>query len=174
MKNICKKFPGVNALNQVDFDLYAGEVHVLVGENGAGKSTLAKCILGIYQLDEGEMYLGDKKISFRNPKEALDNGIAAVYQELTLVPYLNAVQNIYLNREQVIKGAGIINQKKMLEEAKKYLSLLECDIDLKTPVKYLDVAEQQIIEIARLYITRRLLYLMNLHRHYQKGNRCAF
>lgn len=149
MKNICKKFPGVNALNQVDFDLYAGEVHVLVGENGAGKSTLAKCILGIYQLDEGEMYLGDKKISFRNPKEALDNGIAAVYQELTLVPYLNAVQNIYLNREQVIKGAGIINQKKMLEEAKKYLSLLECDIDLKTPVKYLDVAEQQIIEIAK-------------------------
>lgn len=149
MKNICKHFPGVTALDQVDFDLYAGEVHVLVGENGAGKSTLAKCILGIYQLDGGEMYLGDKKVSFRNPKEALDNGIAAVYQELTLVPYLNAVQNIYLNREQIIKGTGLISQKKMVEEAKKYLSLLECNIDLKTPVKYLDVAEQQIIEIAK-------------------------
>lgn len=149
MKNICKYFPGVNALNQVDFDLYAGEVHVLVGENGAGKSTLAKCILGIYQPDGGDIFLGDKKIFFKNTKEALNHGIAAVYQELTLVPYLNAIQNIYLNREQKIKGTGIINSRKMLEDAKKYLSLLGCDIDLKTPVKYLDVAEQQIIEIAK-------------------------
>ena len=97
VKGLTKSFPGVVALSNVDFTLKAGEVHVLVGENGAGKSTLAKCILGVYKPDSGQMYLNNEPVSFSDPKDALDHGIAAVYQELTMVPYLNAPQNIFLN-----------------------------------------------------------------------------
>ncbi len=150
VKGITKIFPGVKALDDVDFDLHSGEVHVLVGENGAGKSTLAKCILGVYQPDHGEMYLNGEPVSFHNPKEALEKGIAAVYQELTMVPYLNAAQNIYLNREPKIKGTPLINLKKMRDDAKKYLDLLgSSNIDLNTPVTNLDIADQQVIEIAK-------------------------
>jgi ribose transport system ATP-binding protein len=108
---------------------------VLVGENGAGKSTLAKCILGVYKPDSGQMYLNNEPVSFSDPKDALDHGIAAVYQELTMVPYLNAPQNIFLNLEPEYKFTKIINYKKMEQEAKSFLDILGCqDIDLKTPV----------------------------------------
>ena len=150
VKKLCKEFPGVKALDQVDFDLYAGEVHILVGENGAGKSTLAKCILGAYQPDGGELFLEGKKIDFKTPKEALANGIAAVYQELTMIPYLNAAQNIFFNREPVYKGTNIINYKRMQRESRELLKTLNCEhIDTYKPVKYLGVAEQQMIEIAK-------------------------
>lgn len=150
VKGMTKVFPGVKALNNVDFDLERGEVHVLVGENGAGKSTLAKCILGVYQPDQGEIYLNGTQVSFPNPKEALQEGIAAVYQELTMVPYLNAAQNIFLNREPRILGTPIINQKKMQSEARRYLQMLGSNsIDTKIPVTRLDLAEQQMIEIAK-------------------------
>ncbi len=150
VKEITKVFPGVKALDDVDFELRRGEVHVLVGENGAGKSTLAKCILGVYQPDGGEIYLNGEKTSFPNPKDALDQGIAAVYQELTMVPYLNAAQNIFLNRELLFPGTGLINHKKMRSEAKTYLDLLGSTcIDMTVPVTALDVAEQQMIEIAK-------------------------
>lgn len=150
VKGLTKEFPGVKALDTVDFDLYAGEVHILVGENGAGKSTLSKCILGAYQPDAGEIYLEDRKVSFKSPKEALASGIAAVYQELTMIPYLNAAQNIYFNREPVYKGTNIINQKLMQKDAKALLKMLNCEhIDTNKPVKYLGVAEQQMIEIAK-------------------------
>ena len=96
---ITKVFPGVKALNQVDFDLRAGEVHILLGENGAGKSTLAKCLLGAYNPEEGEIRLHGETVKFFSAKDALKKGIAAVYQEFTLVPYLNVAQNIFLNRE---------------------------------------------------------------------------
>ena len=150
VKGITKSFPGVVALSDVDFTLKAGEVHVLVGENGAGKSTLAKCILGVYKPDSGQMYLNNEPVSFSDPKDALDHGIAAVYQELTMVPYLNAPQNIFLNREPEYKFTKIINYKKMEQEAKSFLDILGCqDIDLKTPVLKFDVATQQMIEIAK-------------------------
>lgn len=150
VKGLTKEFPGVKALDSVDFNLYPGEVHVLVGENGAGKSTLAKCILGVYQPDGGEIFIDGKKVFINNPKEALDFGIAAVYQELTTVPYLNAAQNIFLNREPMFRGTQLIDHKKMRAEAAKYLSLLGANhIDLNTPVANLDVAEQQMIEIAK-------------------------
>lgn len=145
-----KVFPGVKALDNVDFSLHSGEVHVLVGENGAGKSTLAKCILGVYQPDAGEIFMNGQKVSFRNPKEALQKGIAAVYQELTMVPYLNAAQNIFLNREPRLLGTPLVNRKLMQQEARRYLDLLGSqDIDTNLPVTRLDVAEQQMIEIAK-------------------------
>ncbi len=149
-KKISKYFPGVTALDQVDLEVYPGEVHVLVGENGAGKSTLAKCFLGVHQPDGGEIYLNGEKVTFQNPKDALKKGIAAVYQELTMVPYLNAAQNIFLNREPRIPGTPLINQKKMMEDAGELLeSLSNHCINLKVPVTKLDVAEQQMIEIAK-------------------------
>ncbi len=150
VKGLTKEFPGVKALDNVDFDLYPGEVHVLVGENGAGKSTLAKCILGVYQPDGGDIYFDGKKVTINHPKEALDHGIAAVYQELTTVPYLNAAQNIFLNREPFFPGTQIINHKKMRADARKFLDLLGATtIDLNIPVANLDVADQQMIEIAK-------------------------
>lgn len=150
VKGISKFFPGVCALDQVDFDLLPGEVHVLVGENGAGKSTLAKCVLGLYQHDGGEFTLEGKPVSFKSPKEGLDHGVVAVYQELTMVPYLNAAQNIFLNREPLIKGTPFVNHKKMQSDAKEILRSLGSDnIDTKIPVKLLDVAQQQMIEIAK-------------------------
>lgn len=150
VSELTKEFPGVKALDKVNFDLFAGEVHILVGENGAGKSTLSKCILGAYQPDGGEIYLEDKKTNFKSPKEALANGIAAVYQELTMIPHLNAAQNIFFNREPVYRGTGIINSKLMQKRAKELLKLLNCEhIDTNKPVKFLGVADQQMIEIAK-------------------------
>lgn len=150
VKGITKEFPGVKALDKVDFDLYPGEVHILVGENGAGKSTLSKCILGMYQPEQGEIFLEGKKVNFKTPKEALSQGIAAVYQELTMIPHLNAAQNIFFNREPVYKGTTIMNQKLMQKQAKEILETLNCGyIDTTKPVKYLGVAEQQMIEIAK-------------------------
>lgn len=145
-----KVFPGVKALDCVNFDLMPGEVHVLVGENGAGKSTLAKCILGVYQPDAGEIRLDGKVVHFPSPKEALAHGIVAVYQELTMVPYLNAAENIFLNREPLFKGTRIIDKRKMQADAKAILKMLGCEsIDTTVPVKLLGVASQQMIEIAK-------------------------
>ncbi|MCB6202005.1 sugar ABC transporter ATP-binding protein [Extibacter muris] len=150
VEGLTKEFPGVKALDNVKFDLCPGEVHILVGENGAGKSTLAKCILGAYEPEEGRIFLEGRQVNFKTPKEALANGIAAVYQELTMIPHLNAAQNIFFNREPVYKGGRIINQKLMQRQAKEILKTLNCEgIDTTKPVKYLGVAEQQMIEIAK-------------------------
>ena len=147
--HITKIFPGMKALDDVDFDLQEGEVHILVGENGAGKSTLAKVILGAYRADGGEIFLDDKRVSFTSVKDALSKGIAAVYQELTLVPHLNAAQNIFFNREPKTKF-GLIDLKQMKKKAKELLALLNCSyIDISRPVHDLSVAEQQMIEIAK-------------------------
>jgi ribose transport system ATP-binding protein len=146
---ITKLFPGVKALDKVDFDLRAGEVHLLVGENGAGKSTLAKCLLGAYALEEGEIVLDGEKVRFSEPKDALEKGIVAVYQEFTLIPFLSVAQNIFLNREYKTR-LGLLDKARMEREAKKILSMLNCDyIDVKSVVKYLPIAEQQMVEIAK-------------------------
>lgn len=150
MTGISKQFPGVRALKNVDFTLRAGEVHILVGENGAGKSTLAKIILGAYQPDEGELYLGEQKCSFSSPKDAIEQGIVAVYQELALVPYLDVAQNIYLGRERLYKGTPFVNAKQMHRDARELLSLLNCgDMDTARKVKSFGIAQQQMIEIAK-------------------------
>ena len=148
-QHITKIFPGMKALDDVDFDLQAGEVHILVGENGAGKSTLAKVILGVYRQDEGEIFLEGERMESSGTKDVLAKGIVAVYQELTLIPYLNVAQNIFLNREFKTK-LGFINHKKMEEEALSLLKSLNCEyINVKSPVKKLSVAEQQMVEIAK-------------------------
>lgn len=100
MKNITKTFPGVKALDKVDFSLKKGEVHALVGENGAGKSTLMKVLNGIYKRDSGEILLKGESVEFKNTKEAQNAGLAIIHQELELIPYLNAAENIFLGREE--------------------------------------------------------------------------
>jgi len=146
---ITKLFPGVTALDNVDFDLKKGEVHILVGENGAGKSTLAKVLLGAYIPEGGEIKLEGQPVSLKSAKDGLAHGIAAVYQEFTLVPYLNVSQNIFLNREPKNK-VGLVDHKKMEKDAAELLKSLNCDyIDVKAYVKTLSVAEQQMVEIAK-------------------------
>ena len=148
-KHITKLFPGMKALDDVDFDLQEGEVHILVGENGAGKSTLSKVILGAYHAEEGEIVYQGEKVNFSGTKDALAKGITAVYQENSLVPYLNAAQNIFLNREYRTK-TGLLDAKRMEKEAKELLTSLQCGyIDVKQPVKRLNTAQQQMVEIAK-------------------------
>ncbi|MBQ9156341.1 MAG: sugar ABC transporter ATP-binding protein [Eubacterium sp.] len=150
IRGLTKVFPGVKALDQVDFDLYPGEVHILVGENGAGKSTLSKCLLGVYQPDEGEIFYDGQPVRFSSPRDALQAGIAAVYQELTMIPWLTAPQNIFFNREPRIKGTPLIDKKKMTEDCRALLEGLHSSaINLSVPVKKLGVAEQQMLEIAK-------------------------
>ena len=149
VQHITKKFPGMKALDDVDFDLRTGEVHILVGENGAGKSTLAKVLLGAYKKDEGEIFFKGEKVELSGTKDAIEKGIVAVYQELTLIPYLNVAQNIFINREFKTR-LGLIDHKKMEEEAGAILKSLNCEtINVKSPVKELNVAEQQMVEIAK-------------------------
>jgi len=147
IKNVTKEFPGVLALDNVSFNIRRGEVHVLIGENGAGKSTLMKILSGVYQANGGKVLLNGNEIDFSNPKEAQLAGISIIYQEFSLIPYLNAVENIFLGREY--KKNGVLDKKGMREEAKELLEVLDVEIDLKKSVNQLSVAEQQFIEIAK-------------------------
>ncbi len=150
LKQISKTFPGVKALQSVDFALYPGEVHVLAGENGAGKSTLTKCILGIYTPDEGQIIYQGREIRFDNAHQAIEMGIGAVYQELTMIPYLDAARNIFFGKEPTYGISPVISTGEMYEEAGKILDQLHCsDLDLHVPVKGLSMARQQMIEIAK-------------------------
>ncbi|MGB4407270.1 MAG: sugar ABC transporter ATP-binding protein [Sphaerochaeta sp.] len=149
ISEITKLFPGVRALDKVDFNLRAGEVHILVGENGAGKSTLAKVLLGVYQPDHGDIFLDEKKISFHTPEDAINVGIVAVYQEFTLIPYLSVAENIFIGREYKNR-LGFVDHKRMQKESRELLHSLNSDyIDVTSPVKTLSVAEQQMVEISK-------------------------
>ena len=113
MKNINKRFPGVYALKNVNFELKSGEVHALLGENGAGKSTLIKVLGGIYLAEEGDIEIEGKNVSIASVQDAEQNGIAIIHQELVLVPHMSVAENIYLGREV---GSGIfVNRSEMQE-----------------------------------------------------------
>ena len=119
LKGITKIFPGVKALNNVQFQLKPGEVHALMGENGAGKSTFIKVITGVHKAEEGEMFLNGQKVDFKGPKDAQEAGIAAVYQHPTSYPHLTVAENIFMGHE-IIKH-HMIQWKEMNQEANKYL-----------------------------------------------------
>ncbi|QTL99708.1 ATP-binding cassette domain-containing protein [Iocasia frigidifontis] len=145
--NISKGFPGVLALNKVSFDVAKGEVHALVGENGAGKSTLIKVLSGVYTADSGKIFLKGKEINLNSPKEAQELGISIIYQEFSLVPYLSAVDNIFLGRE--LKKKGLLDRKRMKEKALEILAQIKVKVNLQKAIAELTVAEQQFIEIAK-------------------------
>ena len=125
LKGITKIFPGVKALNNVQFQLKPGEVHALMGENGAGKSTFIKVITGVHKAEEGEMFLNGQKVDFKGPKDAQAAGIAAVYQHPTSYPHLTVAENIFMGHE-IIKNR-MIQWKAMNTEANKLLKQLDAD-----------------------------------------------
>ena len=147
MKKIDKSFPGVHALNKVDFEVKRGEVHALMGENGAGKSTLMKVLTGIYTKDSGTIIYEGKEVEFNSTREAQDAGIVIVHQELNMVGHLTVAQNIFIGRE--FKKGIRIDDKKMNEEAKKLFDRLNIDIDPTMTMSDLTVGKQQMCEIAK-------------------------
>lgn len=147
---LTKRFPGVVALNNVDFDLHYGEVHAVVGQNGAGKSTLVKILNGIYVLDHGEIYIEDQLIKIRNPADAKRYGITLVHQELMVYPNLTVAENIYiakLSKEE--RFITIVNPHELRDFAIKYLNIVGLNIDPFTKMKNLGVGEQQLVQVAR-------------------------
>jgi ribose transport system ATP-binding protein len=156
---VSKRFPGVNALTQVSFDVLPGEVHALVGENGAGKSTLMKILAGVYQPDEGQLFREGQPVDFRSPGDAQKAGISIIFQEFTLLPHLTVAENILLNREPRNRF-GLLDWKAMNRRARELLALLETDIDPQGLVNELTVAQQQLTEIVKsLAVDARLLIM---------------
>ena len=159
LKGITKIFPGVKALNNVQFQLKPGEVHALMGENGAGKSTFIKVITGVHKAEEGEMYLFGEKVDFKGPKDAQEAGIAAVYQHPTSYPHLTVAENIFMGHE--IKKNHMIQWKAMNEEANKLLKQLNADFDSTAEMGTLSVAQQQMVEIAKALSTNAKIVILD-------------
>ncbi|MFP7696698.1 sugar ABC transporter ATP-binding protein [Trueperella sp. LYQ143] len=156
-QHITKTFPGVRALDTVDFAVSGGQIHALIGENGAGKSTLMKILGGIYQPDSGEVYLDGQPVHFSGPLDALASGIAVIHQELNLMPDLTVAQNIFFGREL---GRGYINDAQMSRRSAEILERLDVDIDPDALVGSLTVAAQQMVEIAKaLSMNARVLIM---------------
>ncbi len=127
MKGIVKRFPGVLALDKVDFELRPGEVHVLLGENGAGKSTLIKVLSGAYVADEGEIWVSGQKVAIRGPQDSLDQGMRCIYQELNLVRPIDIARNIFLGIEP--KRGGLVDSRRLYAEATDLLERFHINLD---------------------------------------------
>ena len=151
LKGVCKSFPGVKALDNVQLSLRPGTVHALMGENGAGKSTLMKCLFGIYKMDAGEVYLDGQKIVVNNPDEAMKYGIAMVHQELQPVPARTVAENLYLGRFPTKKYGPlqVIDHKKMYEDTAYWLKEVKMDFDPKALLGDLSIGQMQSVEIAK-------------------------
>ncbi|MBQ1935479.1 MAG: sugar ABC transporter ATP-binding protein, partial [Clostridia bacterium] len=148
MQGITKEFPGVRALDGVDLKIRPGTVHALMGENGAGKSTLMKCLFGIYKKDGGTILLDGNAVEFKSPKDALENGVAMVHQELNQALKRNVMDNIWLGRYP--KTAGfIVSERQMLQQTKKIFEELGVDVDVRQIMSRLPVAKRQMVEIAK-------------------------
>ena len=147
MKDIDKSFPGVHALDHVNFEVKRGEVHALMGENGAGKSTLMKVLTGIYQKDSGTITYKGKETEFHNTREAQDAGVVIVHQELNMIGDLTVAQNIFIGREP--KKGIRVDDKKMIEDSRKLFQDLNIEIDPREKMSNLTVGKQQMCEIAK-------------------------
>lgn len=159
-EGIDKSFPGVHALDHVDFDLHEGEAHVVLGENGAGKSTLMKIFSGSLPKDSGRILLDGEEVEIRNPQHARDLGIGMVYQELSLIPTLSAAENIFLGRLPKRRPVNIVDWTQVFSRAASILDDLGAGIDPKTPVRGLGMAQRQLTEIAKvLSMNVRILLL---------------
>jgi len=148
VKNVCKSFPGVKALQNVEFSLKKGEVHVLIGENGAGKSTLIKILSGAYHLDQGEILINGKQVDIDTPQRAFDLGISVIYQELNLNQFTPIYENVFLGREFRNK-LGLLDIPTTIRATEVLLKKIGLEVSPKTLVKDLGVAQQQLVEIAK-------------------------
>ena len=149
MVGISKSFPGVKALDNVSLNVHGGTVHALMGENGAGKSTLMKCLFGIYGKDSGHIYLEGKEIDFKSSREALDNGVAMVHQELNQALKRSVMDNIWLGRYPTILGGLAVNEKKMYEDTMAVFEELGINVDPHRIMSTMPVSQRQMVEIAK-------------------------
>ena len=147
MVDITKTFPGVKALDHVSLEVEAGTVHALMGENGAGKSTLMKCLFGIYNKDEGHIYLQGREIDFKSSKEALDNGVAMVHQELNQALKRSVMDNLWLGRYPT--KLGLVDEKKMYKDTMAVFQELGIDVDPHQIMGSMPVSQRQMVEIAK-------------------------
>ena len=157
---IAKEFPGTKALRGVDFSLYAGEVHALIGENGAGKSTLIKIIAGLYRQDEGTLAIEGKAVEFHSPADSLEHRIKVVYQELDLVPDLSIAENVFLGNLPK-KAFRTVDWQALYSKTSELLLDLGLDIDPEIPISALTVAQQQLVEIARALSRQAQIIIMD-------------
>ena len=148
MRHISKEFPGVKALDDVSITVRPGTVHALMGENGAGKSTLMKCLFGIYRKDGGEIVLDGKTVDFRNSKEALENGVAMVHQELNQALTRSVQDNLWLGRYPTVGGL-MVSERIMSQRTKEIFQELEVTVDPKTIMSTMPVSQRQMVEIAK-------------------------
>ena len=132
LEHISKMFPGVRALDDMNFDVRAGEVHAICGENGAGKSTLMKIVTGVYKPDDGNIFISGNKMDFVSPNDAFLKGVAIIYQETSLFEEMTILENIFLGHELTKKVAGlkVLDYAKMREEAVKIFDLMDVQINL--------------------------------------------
>ena len=148
LKGISKDFPGVKALDNVDFDLRRGEVHALVGENGAGKSTLMKILTGVYQMDAGQILLDGQPIQIRNVHHARQLGISIIFQELSQIPQLTVAQNIFLG-EEPRRAFGVIDERTIIRRVTALLDEYQLHLDPMAQLASLSAPERQLAEIAK-------------------------
>jgi len=159
LRGITKLFPGVKALDNVDFQLKTGEIHALMGENGAGKSTLIKVITGVHQPDAGEIILDGKKVSFKSPRDARSAGVAAIYQHVTAYPHLTVTENVFMGHEK--RKWGFIQWRTMHREAQVLLDALKVDFQATDIMGDLSVAQQQMVEIAKALSANARIIIMD-------------
>jgi ribose transport system ATP-binding protein len=158
VSGVSKAFPGVQALERVDFDVAAGEIHALVGENGAGKSTLIKVLAGAAVADRGELRLGGELLPSGDPQAVRRRGLSIVYQEPTLVPELSAAENMFLGRE---RGRWRLRRGEMIDAAQRVLDGLGARLDASVPVRAASVAQRQLVEIGRALVGESKLLLLD-------------
>ncbi len=160
LKNITKTFPGVMALDSVDFDVRPGEVHALLGENGAGKSTLIKIVAGAYRPDAGEMFFQSRPLHLTSPREATALGIAVIYQETSLYPELSVAENIFMGRHP--RGRlGIVDWRTMYRDANEIFDMMGVQMDVRRKVSRLTVGNRQRVEIAKALSQRAKVLIMD-------------
>lgn len=160
MKGIDKSFTGTHALKKVDLTLFEGEVLGLIGENGAGKSTLMKVLAGAHLMDEGQIFINGKEVHIVNTDQSQHMGIGIIYQELSLFPHLNAVENVFIHREHT--HLGLLSRKQMRDMAKKVLAEeLDAHFDVNIPISKLRLAERQLVEIARALAYNNRIIVMD-------------
>lgn len=160
-RGISKRFPGVQALDDVSIVIREGKIHALIGENGSGKSTLVKCFAGVHQPEKGQLFFRGDPVEIPHPFIAHEYGVATIYQEFSLVSTLTVAENIFLGRQLRKSKLGGINWKEMREQSHKLMDQLSIDIDPSAVVRDLSVAEQQLVEIAKAISTDSTLLIMD-------------
>ena len=159
MEKICKYYPGVTALDHVDFELRKGEVHALLGENGAGKSTLCKIIAGAQPMDDGSFCLDGEQIRTLTPQSAKDKGVSMIYQEFNLVPYLKVYENMFLGKE--IERGIYADKRAMIRKTREVFERFHIEIDPNSRISDLSNAYKQQVEIAKAVLENAKVLIMD-------------